>query len=134
MQLIDTNILLRLFLNDDEAQVETVEKLLMKGFREKKKFFVSDLAVAEIVWVMEKQYLLPPQVIAVYLRSALDDEKFNFENQERLLAGLSFYELHEVDFIDAYQAALVQEKGLEAVVSFDKDFSYLPVKWINPDK
>ncbi len=132
MQLVDTNVLLRLFLEDDPAQAEAVRKLFLGAFQEKRKLFVSDMAVAEIVWFLGKKESLPPSVISGVLRPALDDERLYFENRERLSAALALYEYHDVDFIDAYQAALVQEKKLESVVSFDRDFSRLPVKWVNP--
>ncbi len=132
MKLVDTNILLRLFLGDDPGQTDAVERLFRKAFQEKTKLFVSDMAIAEIVWFLEKRESLPEEVIAGVLRSALDDERLHFENRERLGAALALYEYHGVDFIDAYQAALVQEKKLESIISFDHDFSRLPVKWENP--
>ncbi len=132
MQLIDTNVLLRLFLEDDKRQAHAVQELFQKTFHDKKKLFVPDMAIAEIVWFLEKKEGLSSPVIATILRFALEDERMVFENQQRLLVATAFYEQHSVDFIDAYQAALVQEKGLEAVVSFDKDFSRLPVRWIKP--
>lgn len=134
MKLIDANILLRLFLEDDKPQAEAVEKLFQRAFQEKKKLFVADLTVAEMIWVMEKRGPLPPSLISQILRSALDDFRFYFENRERLLTALALYESHEVDFIDAYQAALFQEKKMESVVSLDHDFSKLPVRWENPGK
>jgi predicted nucleic-acid-binding protein len=134
MRLLDTNILLRLFLEDDKPQVAAVEKLLERALRDKKTFFVADLAVAEMVWVLEKSQGFPPAVIAGVLRSALDDRQLHFENRDRLLSALTLYEYHGVDFIDAYQAALVQEKKLESVISFDHDFSRLPVRWDHPEK
>ena len=134
MKLLDANILLRLFLDDDKTQVDAVEKFFHRAFQEKQELFVSDLTVAEIVWVMEKTGSLPPKVIAPILRSALDDSRIHFENRERLLAALALYESRSVDFIDAYQASLFQEKKLESVVSFDHDFSKLPVRWENPKK
>jgi predicted nucleic-acid-binding protein len=134
MKLIDANILLRLFLEDDQRQAEAVEKLLRGAFQDKKKLFVSDLTIAEVVWILEKKKSMPPDVISRILQSALEDERLHFEHQQRLLTALAWYGSRKVDFIDAYQAALVQEKKLEAVVSFDRDFSRLPVPWENPEK
>jgi predicted nucleic-acid-binding protein len=134
VRLLDTNVLLRLLLGDDQRQAEVVEKLLQRGFLEKKKFFVADLAMAEIVWILEKQQSLTAKVVSQILRSMLDDERIHFENRERLLSALALHEYHRVDFIDAYQAALVQEKKLESVVSYDQDFARLPVRWDNPEK
>ena len=134
MRLIDANILLRLFLEDDLRQAAAVDKLLRRAFHEKKKLFISDLTIAEMVWILEKKKAMPPEMISRLLQSALEDERLHFEHQKRLLTALAWYGSRKVDFIDAYQAALVQEKKLESVVSFDHDFSRLPVRWDHPEK
>lgn len=134
MKLVDTNVLLRLFIGDDKKQAEAAQRYIEKVFQDNQKLFVSDMVVAEIVWYFERREKLPPSMIATLLRFSLDDEKLEFENRQRVKAAITFYEDHHVDFIDAYQAAIVQEKDLEAVISFDNHFSKLPVKWINPEK
>jgi predicted nucleic-acid-binding protein len=134
MKLVDTNVLLRFFIEDDKRQAEAVRHFFEKAFQDNQKLFVSDMVVAEIVWYFERREKLSQPVIATLLRFSLDDERLEFENRQRIKAAITFYEDHHVDFIDAYQAAIVQEKDLEAVISFDNHFSRLPVKWINPDK
>jgi predicted nucleic-acid-binding protein len=133
LRLLDTNVILRWLLDDDEIQSRAADKFIQRAFREKQKLLLSDLTVAELVWVMEGKGMIP-EAVTHLLRAALEDHRLEFENRERLLAALAWYSAHEVDFIDAYQAALAQEKKLEAVVSFDRDFSRLPVRWEIPEK
>jgi len=54
------------------------------------------------------------------------------EHRQRLLTAVGLYEQHQVDFIDAYQATLAQEKHFQAVVSLDRDYAKLPVFHIDP--
>ena len=129
--LLDTNILLRWVLGDDRPQAEAVDKFLRHAFQLRDPLFVSDLAVAEMIWVLEGHKIPVPQIARV-VRSALNKPEIQFEHRARLVAAVMLYETHDVDFIDAYQAALVQEKHIQAVVSFDRDFAKLPVVHINP--
>jgi len=131
MKLLDTNILLRWLLRDDKSQTEAVDKFLRNSFRIRDGLFVADLAFAEIVWVLEGNET-PLAQIAHIVRSILNKPEIECENRDRLFAAIALYEAHHVDFIDAYQAALVQEKRMEAVVSFDRDFAKLPVVHLNP--
>jgi predicted nucleic-acid-binding protein len=57
---LDTNVLLRLVLGDLPAQAEAVEKLLKPGSI----FDVSDIAIFEMVYVLEKIYKLPRTLVS----------------------------------------------------------------------
>jgi len=131
MKLLDTNILLRLLLDDDPAQVRAVERFIRSSLRIKDELYVSDLSVAEMIWVLEGQDI-PPTSIAQAIREILQKEGIHFEHRQRLMTAISLYESYRVDFIDAYQAALVQEKHFQAIVSFDRDYARLPVTHIDP--
>ena len=131
MRLLDANVLLRWLLRDDKPQTDAVERFLRHALAAREELLVSDLAMAELVWVMEGQDI-NASIIVRLLRTALNDHRIEFENRERLLTALTLYEAHGVDFIDAYQAGLAQERDLEAVVSFDRDFDRLPVARVEP--
>jgi len=56
---LDTNVLLRFILNDVPEQCGAVERLLAAG----KIFEITDAAVFEMVYVLEKVYRLPRELI-----------------------------------------------------------------------
>ncbi len=56
---LDTNLLLRLVLGDIPMQTKAVETLLASGV-----FDVSDIAIVEMVFVLEKIYRLPRPLVA----------------------------------------------------------------------
>ena len=56
---LDTNILLRLLLDDVPEQTKVVEKILASG----KKFEVADAALIEMVFVLEKIYKMDRELI-----------------------------------------------------------------------
>ena len=59
MRLLDTNVILRWLLDDDEIQSRAADKFIQRAFREKQKLLLSDLTVAELVWVMEGKGMIP---------------------------------------------------------------------------
>jgi predicted nucleic-acid-binding protein len=131
VRLLDTNVILRWLLGDDAAQVAAVDRLFRRAERDGERFYLSDLVLAEINWVllgMGKE----PGVVARILATLVEDPRFEFDDRARLLTAVTLYEARGVDFIDAYQAALSQHKGLAGVVSFDRHFERLPVVWTKP--
>lgn len=56
----DTNLLVRFFIRDDEAQFSKVSKL----FEKSSKIIISSNALCELVWVLSYSYKLNKQDIA----------------------------------------------------------------------
>jgi predicted nucleic-acid-binding protein len=53
---IDTNILLRLWLNDDPAQNRRIDSLLAEHGQTSESLLVSDVVLAEAVWTLRVTY------------------------------------------------------------------------------
>lgn len=56
MKGLDTNILVRFLVRDDEAQAETIYKRFKQAESDKEVLFVPLLVVLETVWVLESVY------------------------------------------------------------------------------
>ena len=56
MKALDTNILVRFLVKDDENQSESVYRLFKKAESEKDAFFVPLLVILETVWVLKAVY------------------------------------------------------------------------------
>ena len=52
MKALDTNILVRFLIQDDEPQSKTVFDLFSNAERQKESFFISTLVVLETIWVL----------------------------------------------------------------------------------
>ncbi len=126
--LIDANLLIRFLTGDNHRQAKLVEKLLADS---KKTFVLLDLVFAEIVWVLESFYQFPREEIAQKLEIVLWLPNIK-SNRRLLLQALAIYQNKNVDFIDAYLAAVSQEKKMK-IYSFDRDFSKIPkINWQKP--
>jgi predicted nucleic-acid-binding protein len=56
MKALDTNILVRFLVSDDERQSEAVYRLFRRAESEKMVFFVPFLVILETIWVLEAAY------------------------------------------------------------------------------
>jgi predicted nucleic-acid-binding protein len=52
---LDTNLLVRLIVQDDEAQARAVERLLLRARRDQTSLFVADVVMCELVWVLTRR-------------------------------------------------------------------------------
>ena len=55
---VDTNILLRLLIKDDDIKKKACERLLEKAKRKEIHLYILPIVIMEIVWVLEKYYKL----------------------------------------------------------------------------
>lgn len=116
--LLDTNLLLRFLIGDNPKKANAV-KLLLKTSRQQ--LTVTDMAFAELAWVMVSFYGFEKGKIIAKLASILDIESIK-ASKKLLRHSLVIYARHNIDFIDAYHAAFMKLKSYDAIYSYDKDF------------
>jgi predicted nucleic-acid-binding protein len=81
---IDTNILVRFLVGDDEDQAKKVYALFKKAESERKELLVPLLVVLELIWVLESVYETPRSEILDALRELLLLPVLNFEHRSAL--------------------------------------------------
>ena len=59
MQALDTNILVRFLVKDDEKQADAVFSLFKKAEWHREKLFVSLIVLLELIWVLDSLYKVP---------------------------------------------------------------------------
>ncbi len=116
--IIDTNLIIRYLVDDDQKKSQAVERLLTQTGN---KSVLLDMAFAEIVWVLQSYYGLSKREIAEKL-SALLSVKSLQTNRTLLLKSLEYYAKSTLSFIDSYQAAYAGLHGLD-IYSYDHDFN-----------
>jgi predicted nucleic acid-binding protein len=124
--LLDANVLLRVLTMDVPEQGHAARRLLARAADGEATLRMTALAFAEVVWVLERVYRWPPGEIASGLGAALDLPGLVMDDAAELREALGLFAEHRVSFIDAYQAAVAAQDGLEAVVSYDGGFDRLP--------
>lgn len=117
-KIVDANLLLRYLTRDDPQKADKVEKI----FRDKRRRpVIPDVVVAEVVWVLSSVYNLTKEEIIEKVESMLGLIGF-IENVEVIGKTLSIFKKFNIDWIDCYEAALVQIGKYSGIYSFDRDF------------
>ena len=123
--ILDTNVLLRYLTNDVPAKADDVEKLFKDAQSGVVKLFVSDICVAELVWTLQSFYKLQKSDIASKVTAIINTPGFYFSDERMLLDAIRRFSEKNVDFIDAYNAALASKLKMK-ISSYDDDYRKFP--------
>lgn len=120
MLAIDTNVIVRLVVDDDHEQFVRANRLIANH-----PVFVSNTVLLECEWVLRSAYGLEPSDFVEAVRDFAGLANVTLEDQKLAATAL---DLHEkgMDFADAMH--LGRAKGLEAFVSFDKGLAKTAAK------
>lgn len=122
---VDTNVLLRRILNDDEVQAAKARKLFAGG----RPVLITDVVLVETLWTLKgKRYGATKEDIQVVVMSLLEETNIVFENQQAVWSALNDFVgakpiktangMKTADFADA----LIVNKA--KAISRDTDQSY----------
>jgi predicted nucleic-acid-binding protein len=81
---------------------------------------LTDLVLAECVYVLESFYEVEQSRVAELMRSAIAYPSIETVGTPTLLRALEVYELERLDFAEAYLVAQAEATGVGEVVSFDR--------------
>jgi predicted nucleic-acid-binding protein len=123
---IDTNVLVRFLVRDDEAQFEKARKLIKREVAAGRRVFVNQLVLVESEWVLRSRYAAPKNQIIAAISSLLDANDVQFEDEPAIEEALFIWKDAAADFADCLIGAKNRRMGCRATVSFDVKASRLP--------
>jgi predicted nucleic-acid-binding protein len=113
---VDTNVLVRYFIEDDPAQSRRVDALLARP----DEICIDDVVLCELVWVLRSGYRFDRKTIAEALRRILATAKFSFDDRDLLRRALADYMTGNGDFSDYVIGQRNARAGCENTVTFDR--------------
>lgn len=120
---LDTNIFLRGILHDHVPQSIACQKLLQKLDEGKLSAVTTDLVIAEIVYVLKGQLKSATKThIWSILKPILAIPNLYTPSKSLWAEIFDVYVNKNIDFIDAYNAVIMQSQGLSVIYSYDRDF------------
>jgi predicted nucleic-acid-binding protein len=123
MKALDTNVLIRFLVRDDEKQAALVLGLFKQAEREKQKLFVPILVVLEMIWVLESVYTIPGDKILDALQSLLLMPVLSFDVRMELQKFIQSARGRREGLADLLIAHTSVQSGCECVLTFDKKAS-----------
>jgi predicted nucleic-acid-binding protein len=126
LKAIGTNVLLRLFVNDDKAQAAKARALFEAHAEEDDSLWIADMVLAELVWALSRSYGRPRSDIVTALRALVGNATVKLESAACLAEATALYELGPADFVDCLLAVKAKAQRCTALPSFDKKMKGLP--------
>ena len=130
--LLDTNVIVRFLTDDHPAHSPRSRNLFARAAAGNVTLVVTDLALAETAWVLQSFYSIDRNSITAALKDLIESPGIEVQNKARLLGALRNFAQTDVNFVDAYHAAIAGAESI-AIASFDRDFDqFAGVKRVEP--
>ncbi len=122
---IDTNVLVRFLVQDDEAQFEKARRLIKREVVAGRKVFVNQLVLLEAEWVLRSRYAVSKALIIEAISGLLDSAEIQFEDEPAIEEALFIWKDCTADFADCLIGAKNRRLGCRATATFDVKASKL---------
>ena len=120
MRAVDTNLLVRLLVRDDADQVKAAEAFVAKGA------WVSQLVLAEALWVLDAVYSRSAAQIANAIDRLLNHRELTLQDSEVVAQALNrFRSRPSLGFSDCLVLEIARKAGHLPLGTFDRNLAKL---------
>ena len=123
---VDTNVLVRLLVQDDAAQAVKARRLFDDLAANDDTAWVSDTVLVELVWTLARAFDRPRDAQSRALRALSSHGTVSLESAPAVEQALALFEQTSADFSDCLLAAKAGLAGCSQLVTFDKGMKKLP--------
>lgn len=120
MTALDTNILVRFLVQDDEKQARQVHSRLRKAEKNKEQLFVPLAVILETIWVLDRAYSFQRLEILNSIEVLTQMPIFDFEADDVLENLIEQGKETNTDLSDLLIALSAESHGAETTLTFDK--------------
>jgi predicted nucleic-acid-binding protein len=114
---LDTNILVRILVKDDEEQATLAIDFIKKN---RSQLVINSIVFCELVWVLESCYDYSKEEIIECLVQVLKTKQFLIPEKEIIRQSLDLYKKAKIDFSDALIAYKNKLENCNYTITFDK--------------
>ena len=130
---LDTNVLVRFLMADDQKQTAQVHDLFLDAETKSECFLVLSVVLLELIWVLESAYAISREKIIDALSALSCMAIFKFEHANAVRDMLENAKRNRNDLSDLLIGHIAAATGCAHVWSFDKKACRLPLfHSINP--
>lgn len=116
---LDTNVLVRYLVKDDQPQYEKAKRLIHREAGKGRPVLVSLLVLLEIEWVLRSRYGLSKAEILATFSALLDAADLVVEDEASVESALYRWKDSTADFADCLIEARHRQLGCRATATFD---------------
>ncbi len=96
----DTNLLVRLVVEDDSVQWQMADDLVARCVDDDERCLISIPVLCETVWVLRRRYRASREELVLTIESLLDDEVFEIEQRHAVAEALQRFRKGRADLAD----------------------------------
>jgi predicted nucleic-acid-binding protein len=123
---VDTNVIVRLLVVDDERQAAAASRYLKSHCSSEDPALLSDIVLVECAWVLEDVYEYSRAQIASAIDGLLTTAQLRAADASAVAAALQRYRSSSADFADCLLGVGNASAGCDHTVTFDRKASKLP--------
>jgi predicted nucleic-acid-binding protein len=123
---LDTNVLVRFLVRDDEEQFNRARKLIRREAQTGEPVHISLLVLLETEWVLRSRYKLSKSEILDAFSELLSAVDMSFEDEPSIEEALFVWKDSSAQFADCLIGARYRALGCSATATFDNGAVKLP--------
>ena len=120
MASLDTNVLVRYLVQDDDRQFALAKKLVQAALRAGETIYVPITVMLELEWVLRSNFGFDKDQIIRTLSSLLASVELTLGSEAAAEVALALYQRNKADFADCFHAALAHAAGESPLWTFDR--------------
>jgi predicted nucleic-acid-binding protein len=117
---LDTNVVVRLLVDDDPEQCRRARRLVEEAEKHQEPLWLCDIVMCETIWVLESYYDLGRDSIAPALKRLVRARQVVLQSSDQVAAALTAYSDGSADFADYLILEHAKAAGCDRLVTFDR--------------
>lgn len=117
---LDTNVILRCFVDDDPNQARQARRFVAGQCSRENPGFVDRVALCEMVWVLLRGHRFDRKKAADVVSRLLASSEIVLEDSDAVRAALRTFVERNIDFADALIGEVNRARGCEVTATFDR--------------
>jgi predicted nucleic-acid-binding protein len=117
---LDTNVILRCFVDDDPNQARQARRFVADRYTREHPGFIDRVALCEMVWVLVRGHRFDRTKAADVVSRLLASSEIVLEDSDAVRAALRTFMTRNIEFADALIGEVNLARGCEATATFDR--------------
>jgi predicted nucleic-acid-binding protein len=123
---LDTNVLVRWLVEDDDRQTLRAQKLFEAVRSNQASLFVPVTVMLELEWVLRSRYQFDKATVLGAFNALLETQELEFQDEAALERAMHLYRSGLAEFADCVHAGICAAAGRTPMWSFDERAARLP--------
>ncbi|RLB36044.1 MAG: hypothetical protein DRH12_16240 [Deltaproteobacteria bacterium] len=130
--LIDTNVIVRFLIGDDDPRYKNLYNFFIQLEQGKIHVELKLIVLFQVIFVLTSFYKIPRPRVAEVLTDLLKYRGIKIREKKTIKRMLFLWKEHSLDIVDCYLLALLETEPQNVLYSYDKDFDRFSINHKEP--